>query len=232
VSAALKVNDRKLAAQISETALRTTALLAIPAGVGLSVLGEPIIRLLYPSTDVELGGWMLTVLGLAAIAVCFMLVSNSVMQAHKLVTLPMDTTIVGCALKLVVGYALIGSPDVGVKGGAISTIVCFGLIALLDLIIIKLTLPRSLSYVRVFAKPVLASVVMGFAAWAVYGLLSKVLSHGGGLTGMANAVSVLAAIAVGGVVYLALILVTRAISRDDLSLMPKGDKLARLLRVR
>ena len=30
---------------------------------------------------------MLSVLGIASIAVCFMLVSNSIMQAHKLVTL-------------------------------------------------------------------------------------------------------------------------------------------------
>ena len=42
----------------------------------------------------------------------------------------------------------------------------------------------------------------------------------------------LAAIAVAGVIYLVLILVTRAISREDLALMPKGDKIARLLHLR
>lgn len=236
VSAALKVKNYKLGAQISETALRTTALLAIPAGVGLCVLGKPIIRLLYASTDVELGGWMLSVLGIASIAVCFMLVCNSIMQAHRLVTLPMVTTIVGCVLKLAVGYILIGNPNIGIKGGAISTIVCFGLIAVLDLIIIKLALPRSLSYVRVFAKPALSAAVMGAAAWAVYGLLAKFLTTevdgASVLTGTGNAAATLGAIAVGGIIYVALILATRAISREDLALMPKGDKLARILRIR
>ena len=33
------------------------------------------------------------------------------------------------------------------------------------------------------------------------------------------------------VVYLVLVIALRAISRDDLALMPKGDKLARLLRL-
>ena len=33
------------------------------------------------------------------------------------------------------------------------------------------------------------------------------------------------------VVYLVLVVALRAISREDLSLMPKGDKLARLLRL-
>jgi hypothetical protein len=42
---------------------------------------------------------------------------------------------------------------VSTVGGAISTLACFGIITLLDLVIIKLALPRSLSYARVFAKP-------------------------------------------------------------------------------
>ena len=46
VASARAVKNHRLGAQVSETALRTTALLAIPAGVGLCVLGEPIIRLL------------------------------------------------------------------------------------------------------------------------------------------------------------------------------------------
>ena len=257
VSAARALRNSKQGALISETTLRTTALLALPAGVGLFVLGEPIIRLLYPSTgDVALTGWMLSVLGIASIAVCFMTVSNSIMQAHKLVTLPMVTTLIGCVLKLIVGYVLIGSPEIGVRGGAISTVVCFSIIAILDLVIIKLVLPRSLSYFRVFVKPAAATAVMGLAAWAVYGLSSRALvaldlfhkldadgAYIPGpfvnlledgtkvLSGLGNAASVMAAIGIAAVIYFALILLTRAISKEDLSLMPKGDKIARLLHI-
>ncbi len=250
VSAARAVRNYKQGAQISETTLRTTALLALPAGVGLFALGEPIIRLLYPSTDVELAGWMLSVLGIASIAVCFMLVSNSIMQAHKLVTLPTITTLAGCILKLIVGYVLIGNPDVGIKGGAISTVACFGLIAVLDLVIIKLTLPRSLSYIRVFLKPVAASAAMGLTAWAINGLLSRVLvklsffqmmgedgapvlNDAGAaiLSWKGNALAVMVAIGTAAIVYFALILLTKAISKEDLSLMPKGEKIAKILHI-
>ena len=41
----------------------------------------------------------------------------------------------------------------------------------------------------------------------------------------------MAAILVAVVIYFVLIVALRAISRDDLALMPKGDKLARLLRL-
>jgi len=256
VSAALKVKRRRQAAQISETTLRTTALLAIPAGVGLFVLGEPIIRLLYSSTDVELAGWMLSVLGIASIAVCFMLVCNSILQAYQMVALPMATTVIGCVLKLAVGYVLIGNPDIGVRGGAISTVVCFWLIALLDLFIIKRTLPRSLSLGRVFVKPVAAAAAMGLSAWAFHGLVSRAMLGLGvklktslfvrldaygeplldelgkaALSRAGVALSVLIPIGIAVIVYFALILVTRAISREDLALLPKGDKLAKILRV-
>ena len=250
VSAALKIKRRRQAAQISETALRTTALLAIPAGVGLFTLGEPIIRLLYSSTDVELGGWMLSVLGIASVAVCFMLVCNSVLQAYRMVTLPMVTTVIGSALKLVVAYFLIGNEDIGIKGGAISTVICFWLIALLDLFIIKRTLPQSLSLGRVFVKPAAASAAMGLTAWAIHGLIwtlltklnlfvalgedEKPLLDGLGravLSRTGTALAVFAAIGVAVIVYFALILVTRAISKEDLALLPKGDKIARILRV-
>lgn len=248
VSAALKVKRRRQAAQISETTLRTTALLSIPAGMGLFVLGEPIIRLLYPSTDVALAGWMLSVLGVASISVCFMLVSNSILQAHQMVALPMATTVIGCGMKLVVGYVLIGNPDIGIRGGAISTVACFWIIALLDMFIIRRTLPRSLSLARVFVKPVGAAAAMGASAWAVNGLVSKallalklfvtetqeLLPDGAAAVELSRtgvALSVFAAIGVAVVVYFGLIIFTRAISKDDLALIPKGEKLARILRV-
>ena len=256
VSAALKVKRRRQATQVSETARRTTALLAIPAGVGLCVLGEPIIQLLYSSTDVEQAGWMLSVLGIASISVCFMLVSNSILQAYRMVALPMATTVIGCAMKLLVGYVLIGNPDIGIRGGAISTVVCFWIIALLDLFIIRRTLPRSLSLARVFVKPVGAAAAMGLSAWAFHGLACRAILALGvklktsifvlvdqlgepvldelgkaSLSRTGVALSVLIPIGVAVIVYFALILVTRAISKEDLALLPKGDKIARILRV-
>ena len=61
------------------------------------------------------------------------------------------------------------------------------------------------------------------AAWASYGLLS---GHFG------NTLSVAGAILVGCVVYVILVVALRVVSKDDLSLMPKGEKIAKLLRIR
>ena len=49
---------------------------------------------------------------------------------------------------------------------------------------------------------------------------------------MATALAMLAAIGVAVVVYLVLVIALRAITRDDMRLIPKGEKLARILHIK
>ena len=239
VSAALSLKDYKQGAQVSETALRTTALLIIPAGAGLFVLGEPIIRLLYPTTDVELAGWCLSALAFGAVFVCLMQISHSILQAYHLMTIPLITTIIGCVLKFIITYTLVAIPDINIRGAAYSTICCFGLVTLLNLLYIRFKLPESPRYSRVFLKPLGCAIVMGIVVWGVYHLAEMVLPHvgpfgneAGALSGLGNAAAVGGSILIGVVVYFAMVLVTHAISKDDVALMPKGDKIAKLLHIR
>ena len=68
-----------------------------------------------------------------------------------------------------------------------------------------------------------AQGVMGAAARAAYGILAGHLG---------NTMSVAGGIVVGAIVYAILVLVLRIVSKDDLSLMPKGDKIAKLLHIK
>ena len=238
VSAALARRDRRGAARITGSALRITALLSFPMGVGLFVLGTPIIRLLFPSLNVEVAGPLLSTLGVATPFVCMVLVCNSVLQAHGFINLPVIVMVLGGIVKIVNNYNLVGA--IGIAGAPVGNILCFGLALVLDLVVITRVIPNRPRLLPIFAKPAVASAVMGGAAWAVYGLLSRILSseqvdQAGqtvrAVSRMGNAAGIFLAIAVAGVVYLVLVIALRAISRDDLALMPKGDKLARLLRL-
>ena len=238
VSAALARRDRRGAARITGSALRITALLSFPMGVGLFVLGTPIIRLLFPSLNVEVAGPLLSTLGVATPFVCMVLVCNSVLQAHGFINLPVIVMVLGGIVKIVNNYNLVGA--IGIAGAPVGNILCFGLALVLDLVVITRVIPNRPRLLPIFIKPAIASAIMGGAAWAVYGLLSRVLTaeqvNEAGETirvvsRMGNAAGIFLAIAVAGVVYLVLVVAIRAISKDDLALMPKGDKLARLLRL-
>lgn len=130
---------------------------------------------------------------------------------------------IGSVTKLLVNALLIQQPSIGIQGAPIGTLVCFAFVTLLELIAIKRVTPHPPNYRRVFGKPILASALMGASAWISYTLLAM---H------VRSFVSVAGAIAVGFGVYIILIFVLRIVSKDDLSLMPKGDKIAQLLRIK
>ena len=231
VSGALARRDRRGAGKITGSALRITALLAFPMGVGLFVMGTPIMQLLYPALSAQLAGPLLSTLGLATVFVCMMLVCNSVLQAHGFVNLPVLVMLLGGGLKIVTNYHVVVQPGIGIYGAPMGNILCFGLCLALDLIVIARVIPKRPAYLPIFVKPLLAALVMGGAAWAVNGLLTRLLSHGGELSRMGCALTVFLSIGVAMVVYMVLVVALRIISRDDLALMPKGDKIARLLRL-
>lgn len=231
VSGALARRDRRGAGKITGSALRITALLAFPMGVGLFVMGTPIMQLLYPALSAQLAGPLLSTLGLATVFVCMMLVCNSVLQAHGFVNLPVLVMLLGGGLKIVTNYHVVVQPGIGIYGAPMGNILCFGLCLVLDLVVIARVIPKRPAYLPIFVKPLLASLVMGGAAWAVNGLLTRLLSHGGELSRMGCALTVFLSIGVAMVVYMVLVVALRIISRDDLALMPKGDKIAHLLRL-
>ena len=141
-------------------------------------------------------------------------------QANGFVNLPIVVMVVGCAAKLGVNYFMVHA--IGITGAPVGTLACYVLISLLELGLIKRVVPAPPQYGRVFLKPLTAAAVMGAAVWAVYGLVSRFLG---------NSISTVLAIAVGGCVYGVLVVVLRAISKEDLMLMPKGDKIAKILRL-
>ena len=240
VSAALARRDRRGAARITGSALRITALLAFPMGVGLFVLGTPIIRLIFPELDASVAGPLLSTLGIASIFVCLMLVCNSVLQAHGFINLPVVIMALGGVVKIVTNYNLVAVPTIGISGAPVGNVLCFGLCMVLDLVVIARVIHGRPDYLPLLAKPAAAAGVMGLGAWAVYGLLSKLLSYEEvtqagetiqtlGKTG--NGIAVMGALLIAVIIYAVLVVALRAISREDLSLMPKGDKIAKILRL-
>ena len=230
ISVAVTRRDHQEVNRVVSTSFRLIAVLAIPAGVGLSVLARPILLLLYPARqETALAAtYHLQLLGIASIFVCVMLLTNSIMQAHGKVHLPIITTLIGGVVKVLVNFILVGNPDINIKGAPVGTIICYALIALINLAIVYRLLEEKPRYLRIFAKPVLASAIMGASAWASYGLLSRVLSGGYAMQALAT----VGAVGIAVAVYLVLVIALRMITREDLQMVPKGDALARLLHIR
>ena len=228
VSACIARRDRLGARRTTESALRISALVALPCGFGLLALGGPIIRLLtVGNVDVSIAGPLLSILGIASIFVCIQVVASSILQANGIVNLPIITMVIGGVAKVLVSYTLVGNPKIMIYGAPIGTLTCFVVVGVLNLLIIKRMVPHPPRYHLVFVKPLIASVIMGAAAWAAHGLLSRVFSG----SFLMDAVATAGAILVGVVVYAILVVLLRVLSKEDLEMMPKGDKIAKLLHI-
>ncbi len=229
ISSALTRRDRAGTARLVGSSLRVTGLLAFPMGLGLWALAEPIFALLYPRYDAVLGGQLLAVLGLASIFVCLMLIANSILQAHGHVRMPVLTMFVGGVIKVVTNYNLTAVPRINIHAAPIGTLTCFAVVAVLNLILVYRTAEEKPNYFALFTKPLLASLLMALCARGSYALLAARLSRGGT---MGRLLCVGAPVALAVAVYAALVVALRIITKDDLALLPKGQRLARLLRVK
>lgn len=230
VSAALARRDRAHTARVIGSSLRVTALLAFPMGFGLWALAEPIFRLLYSRYDSTLGGPLLATLGIASIFVCLMLITNSILQSYDRVNIPIVTMLIGGVVKIVLNYNLVAVPSVNIHGAPIGTLVCFAITAALNLMFVSRTTEDKPRYFAIFAKPLFASFLMAEGAKLAYRLLSRVLVLPSARLSLLLCVG--GAIGFAVVLYVFLVLSMKIITRDDLMLLPRGEKLARLLKVR
>lgn len=230
ISAAAARREHQEVKRVVTTSFRLISMLALPAGVGLSVLAGPILQLLYPAQTAAATAatYHLQILGIASVFVCITLLTNSIMQAHGKVYPPICTMLIGGTVKVVINYILVGNPEINIKGAPIGTLVCYALTAFINLIIVRNMLTQKPNYFSIFFKPILASTVMGAAAWASYGLLSRVIFGSYG----AQAIATFLSIGIAVIVYFMLVLALRIITAEDLRMIPKGNKIAHLLRIR
>ena len=231
-AAAIAQKDTAKADRIISSAFRIIAILALPAGVGLSVLSTPIMRLILPTRqeDALAAGPHLQVLGIALIFICLMILTNAILQTYGKEKLPIFTVIIGGLTKIVMNYILVGNPDINIHGAPISTLCCYMVIVLLNLFFVWKYSPGKPHYIQLFAKPVIASVLMGGAAWAVYGFAARALS--GHSAYMANAAATLCGILAGVAVYAVLVIALRILRAEDVRSIPRGEKIIKLLHLK
>lgn len=227
ISGALAKGDKKTAGTVSEDSLRISAFLAIPMGVGLAVLAKPIMDVLYPGSHLA-GAGLLQVMGVASFFVCLVLMENAILQASGREKLTMVTLITGGVIKIVINWFLVARRDINIYGAPVGTLCSYCAMAAMDYVFMCRTLSSRPRLLRVFSGPLAASALMGLTAWGVYGLGARLLGQGR----IGTLLAMCAAIGAAVIVYLVTAIVFRAVTREDMKLIPGGEKIARILHMR
>ena len=224
VSARLTRRRYREARKIEEAAARITGLIAMPCAVGLAVLAEPITAFLgqYAGERLTLAARLTRVLALAIVPDSVVLVSTAILQAHGHAGRPVLNLLFGGLFKLAAVYVLTGNPAIGILGTPIGTLVCYTMIGVLNLISLRQLLPDPPVVLRNLARAFPAACVMGAGSFGFWRLLLR-LGADSRLTLCALPV------AAGAALYLLCAARMGAITRADCLLLPKGEKIAKLL---
>jgi len=237
IAAAVARNNKDEASTITQSSVKLTNLFAMPACAGIMALAGPILKALYydPAQTAETVATMTTILvilGAASYFVCFQHVTIAVLQANGYERVALMTFPIGAIIKITLSYVLVGNPNIEIIGSPIGTLACFATIVSLNVIFIIFKVRERMMFVNGFLKPLFCALVMAAVAYFTYEGTKYVSSGFLGTGNTATVICLAVAILVGIIVYATLVIMTRVITKEDLLRVPKGEKLAKLLRVK
>lgn len=184
--------------------LKYALIIGLPCAMGLSVLSDPILCLLYNDTSAHAAAMLLTLLAPSSLLVCILAITNSVLQGCGKEKMPVISMLVGGGVKLLSGMFLIKL--CGISGAPVSTFLCYLTVTVMNLAFTvrytKVHLTPGMLY-----KPLLSAVVCSLSAVLFNNILKPVLG-----SSPACVSSVLSA----AVVYLTMLILLGEISLTDI----------------
>jgi len=213
--------DHARAHRIMESSLRVAVLIGLPCALGMSALSKPILSMFYVASSVEMAWPLLSLLAPSTFFVCMLSVTNAILQSCGHERKPLYSMLCGAAVKLISNAILLHF--IGMYGTPISTFLCYLTATAMNLYFVAKHAEIMPNVRRVFIRPLIASVLCAASALGSYALLTGVFSMSGRLP-------TLLAILLAVVVYVILIFGIKAISADDIRLLPKGERILGILK--
>ena len=209
-----------------ESAIRITGLISMPCAFGLGILAQPVTALLggYTGDNLILATKLMTILGFSIMFNAVVLVTTAIMQAHGYASRPVINMLIGGVVKLVAVFILTGNPNIGIVGTPVGTLLCYLAISVLNIYSIRTLLEHPPAILKNLIRTFLSALIMGIFVFAAFtglktlGITSRLILCG-------------APIAVGVVAYVIAAVKIKVVTREDCLLLPKGEKIAKLLKL-
>jgi len=220
ISAAVAVKNYRSASEKVSVSLRITTLLGLPASIGMAVLAEPILKMLFPGSSE--GAYLLTLSAFTIIFSGLTQTLSGILQGLGKALVPALSLFAGAIVKLVINFTLVPMPHINIKGAVYGTIACYMVSSAINYFVLKRNLKLNLSIYDFIMKPAAASIFMGISAYYVhlylFGLTCNIY------------ISTLTTIFIAVVVFALSILLLGGVSEQDIAMLPFGHDINKLLK--
>ncbi len=217
LSSALSSGDRKTAKSIVSGSIRSSLIIACPCAFGLFALSRPVLSLIFGTSRAGIAWLNLSVLSLTLPFNALSLITSSILQAKGKKGLPVISMAIGCIVKLMTGYYLIGK--FGMIGTPVSTLCCYAVIGVINVVFLRYS-GEKLSIIKSSVLPTVSSIICSAGGYLAFGLLSMRI---------ADPLACILSIALSAIIYAALIVVLPVFDEDTLNTFPGGKYIRGLL---
>ena len=194
ISSSKATLDKEAVRSKAGTALQVSMAISIPAAVGLAVLADPILTLLFPRHPG--GGWLLRYGAISIVFLALIQVSTGILQGIGKFMLPVIAAIIGVLIKIPVNWQLMAVPEINILGAVISTLVCYFIAAAINLAFVYKYTGGLPDMANAVIKPIFAAAIMGIACFAIYYFAGNVIPE---------RAATMAALAVGVPLYIVIL---------------------------
>jgi stage V sporulation protein B len=220
IASSVIIKDEKNVNRKINVAMRLAMIISIPSAVGIGVLADPILSLLFPNFPE--GGALLRIGSVSVIFLALTQIITGILQGKGHVVVPAVAAFCGAIVKIPLNYFLIANPRIMVAGAVISTIACYAVASTINLAFLCKKTKIRPDFMGIFAKPIFASIIMGAVCYGTY--------YGSYSLFKSNSLACLLAILIGMFAYGLSMILIGGIKQEDVLMLPYGKKLAKFLK--
>ena len=187
-------------------AMKLSAVIALPATLGMFCLAGPIMKLVF--FDRYEGIEILRYLSISIPFVIVTQTTTSVLQATNHYIRPVINLVIGCIVKVILTTILVPIPEINIFGAVIASISAYVVVTILNLIALKSKIKCKVSIYDSFIKPAYASVAMIVVVLFSYDFIMKKIDS--------NSISCLLSIFMGIIIYIIAILLFKVFNVDEI----------------
>ena len=216
IGGAVAFGKQERAGRVSGSAIKLASLISLPSAIGLSAFSAPLLAFVFRADGdmAENAGPLLAVLAFCVFFSALLTIGCALLQAGERERVPIFSLAVGVLVKLVLLRALL--PRIGAVGVPLSTLGFYVTASLLNLFSLARNGALRLRFFDGFLRPLFCALTAVLLSRMTYtGMFSHLGADG----------ALLLAVFLAAVLYLALLVLTRAVGREEISLLPFGQKL-------
>ena len=223
ISGTYAKGDIRATNRLIHRAIKTTMMIAIPSAIGLYALAKPVVTLLFPQPEsIDLATKLLQGLCITVVFYSLSTLTNAILQSVGKVNKPVINAAVALVIQTVVLVILILTTDLDLFCLVIATVVYSFLMCVFNQRSVHKVLGYRNDFMKSYVMPLVISTIMGIIAFVVYKGAYYVIKS--------NLISLVIAIVIAIIFYLLGTVKLGVVTEKELSSMPKGSFLVKILK--